>query len=221
MSGFSEITLWGKNLEESKNMFGLTASDLEKKIAGFADGASSLNCELTRMGKSIISLDPVYSFPKSHLEACFNKVFKQSLVYIKELPGKEQAKLKKIESARKRTAKLFLEDYETGKKEGRYIQYSLPQKTAFANLSFDLGLCSNFILLYEELGIDFHLAALTEMLRVCREVRIFPVINTFGHISTILPPLTRYFENFFKIDFVSVSCGYEQYQYKMLKIGRF
>ncbi|MBN8853138.1 MAG: hypothetical protein BGO55_13610 [Sphingobacteriales bacterium 50-39] len=220
MFQFSEITPWGKNLQESKAIFGLTDEDMDKKMAGFADGASSLNCELTRMGKSIISLDPVYGLSKEYLQACFNQVMEQSSQFIRKSATGQKAQLKSIERIRKRTVSLFLEDYEVGKEEGRYRQYSLPGATGFADLSFELGLCSNFILLYEELGIDFHLAAVAEMLRVCREIRIFPVVNFAGHHSAMLPPLIGYFQHAFEIEFVAVYCEPGPHEYSMLRMSR-
>ncbi len=50
----------------------------------------------------------------------------------------------------------------------------LPERT------YNLGLSSHFLLLYENLGLESPLAALDEMLRLCREVRVFPICNLDG-----------------------------------------
>ncbi len=220
MFQFSEITPWGKNLEESKTIFGLTNEDLEKKIAGFADGASSLNCELSRMGKDIISFDPIYGLPEEYLRSCFSEVMERSSLFIKSAPDAQHVELKEIEKIRKKTVNLFLEDYEAGQKEGRYRPYSFPGTTGFADQFFDLGLCSNFLMLYEELGIEFHLASVSEMLRISREIRIFPVINFLGQRSAMLPSLTSYFQHLFRIEFVDVYCEPGPQKFSMLKMSR-
>ncbi len=67
----------------------------------------------------------------------------------------------------------FLADYEAGKAAGRYIEGVLPS-LPFADDSFDLALCSHLLFLYsEQLDADFHIAAVRELLRVARDVRIF------------------------------------------------
>lgn len=38
---------------------------------------------------------------------------------------------------------------------------------------FDIGVSSRFLLMYTALGYDFHIASMTEMLRVYKEIRIF------------------------------------------------
>ncbi len=70
----------------------------------------------------------------------------------------------------------FLQDFKTGKKEGRYINHLLPQKNKFKDLSFDLALSSYFLILYSQLGVNFYIVAITEMLRFVKEVRVFPIL---------------------------------------------
>ncbi len=71
----------------------------------------------------------------------------------------------------------FLRDYESGKSAGRYVEHALPDPVALPDQSYGLGLSSHFLLLYENLGYEFHIAAIAEMLRRCRKVRIFPICN--------------------------------------------
>ena len=54
----------------------------------------------------------------------------------------------------------------------------------FTDAAFDLALSSHFLFLYaEQLGEDFHRAAITELCRVAREVRIFPLLALGGKPS--------------------------------------
>ena len=79
----------------------------------------------------------------------------------------------------------FLHDYELGKTDGRYVEHALPDPVALPDHSYGLGLSSHFLLLYENLGYEFHVAAIAEMLRLCREVRIFPICNLNGEATAL------------------------------------
>ena len=77
----------------------------------------------------------------------------------------------------------FLDDYEAGKVEGRYVNGSLPV-LPFADDAFDLALCSHLLFLYTmQLGEAFHRSAVRELRRVAREVRIFPLLALGGERS--------------------------------------
>ncbi|HOO84229.1 MAG TPA: class I SAM-dependent methyltransferase, partial [Prolixibacteraceae bacterium] len=89
----------------------------------------------------------------------------------------------------------FLADYEQGLEEGRYIAAELP-KLPFDDNTFDLALCSHFLFLYSEhLDLDFHIEAISEMLRVANEVRIFPVLDLNANRSVHLDAVMEKFPN--------------------------
>ena len=96
-----------------------------------------------------------------------------------------------LERTRLSAMKFFLEDYEEGRRAGRYIAAALP-RLPFAAGRFDLALSSHYLLLYsDQLDLDAHLAAVREMLRVAGEVRIFPLLDLAGRPSRHLDPLRR------------------------------
>lgn len=71
----------------------------------------------------------------------------------------------------------FLADFNIGKAEGRYVPGELPN-LPFANDTFDLAICSHFLFFYsDQFPLSFHLASLTELCRVAREVRVFPTLT--------------------------------------------
>ncbi len=77
----------------------------------------------------------------------------------------------------------FLEDFESGKRAGRYVDAELPT-LPFESAAFDLALCSHFLFLYStQLGERFHVNALHELCRVASEVRIFPLLALGGERS--------------------------------------
>jgi SAM-dependent methyltransferase len=48
----------------------------------------------------------------------------------------------------------------------------------FADGAFDLAVCSHLLFLYsDQLSREFHIAAVKEMRRVAKEVRIFPLLK--------------------------------------------
>ena len=57
-----KVVPFGRSLDEYKNMFALSESDLDKKIIGMGDGPASFNAEMFALGKSVVSVDPLYIF---------------------------------------------------------------------------------------------------------------------------------------------------------------
>lgn len=71
----------------------------------------------------------------------------------------------------------FLKDFPQGREEGRYCADELPT-LGFANVEFDLVLCSHFMFTYsDQLSTDFRVAAIEEMCRVAGEAPIFPLLS--------------------------------------------
>jgi hypothetical protein len=62
--------------------------------------------------------------------------------------------------------------------------------------SFELALCSHLLFLYSDLlDLEFHVRALTELLRVAREVRLFPLLSLdlsrSRHLEAVVAHCTR------------------------------
>ena len=86
----------------------------------------------------------------------------------------------------------FLEDFEKGKAEGRYVTASLPS-LPFGNGEYTIALCSHLLFLYsDQLNLDFHRASVEELLRVAAEVRIFPLLTLERKPSPHIEPLMTY-----------------------------
>ena len=89
----------------------------------------------------------------------------------------------------------FLVDYERGKREGRYVNARLPS-LPFPDKAFDLALCSHLLFLYSDhLSLEFHREAITEMCRVAKDVRIFPLLDLGSQESIHLEPTTSGLQN--------------------------
>ena len=86
-------------------------------------------------------------------------------------------------------------NYEKGKQENRYQVGELPRLKYDRN-PYQLGLISHFLFLYSaHFDQKFHVNSIYEMLRICREVRIFPLINLHNETSPYLPFILTSLEN--------------------------
>ncbi len=216
------IVPWGRNLEEYKQMFALSEDELARKIISFGDGPASFNAEMTSRQHEVVSIDPVYQFTQGELEQRIAEtrevVMEQTRKNADNFVWKHIKNVEELARIRMEAMQLFLSDYEAGKKEGRYVAHALPEKTSFADLSFDIGLSSHFLVLYDQLGLDFHLQCITEMLRVCKELRIFPLLNLNAEKSAVLDRIINYFTPDYALDIIKVDYEFQQGGNEMLRI---
>jgi len=194
----ADIVPWGRTLVEYEEMFLLSEDDLKSKILGCGDGPASFNAELTSYDGSVISVDPTYMFSKEQFASRIDEVAEEVMVQVRQntdaFVWKNITNPDALYDMRMSAMKQFLQDYDAGKKEGRYIEASLPH-LPFKEQQFDLALSSHFLFLYSEhLDEVFHTEAIAEMLRVAREVRIFPLVTLTGEVSPYLDPIIEYFE---------------------------
>jgi hypothetical protein len=215
---------WGRTLEEYKNMFSLTDSDLNKQIISFGDGPASFNYEMTKQNKSVTSIDPIYQFSKKDLkkriEETKDTVIKQMRENQNNFIWTSIKNVDELESIRMNAMFDFISDFELGLNEKRYIHHELPERTNFEEQTFDLGLSSHFLILYSKLGLDFHIKSITEMLRICKEVRIFPILNLNAEKSEVLNGIKEEYKKDYNISIEPVNYEFQKGGNKMLKIRR-
>jgi ubiquinone/menaquinone biosynthesis C-methylase UbiE len=117
-----------------------------------------------------------------------------------------------------RAMETFLDDYELGKRNGRYIDAGLPA-LPFADNSFDLALCSHFLFLYsDQLSKQFHLQSIHEMCRIAREVRIFPLLALDNRPSPHLPESLAQLNPLFESSIEKVPYEFQRGGNRMLRI---
>ncbi len=218
------VVPWGRNMEEYRLMFRLSENDLSKKIAGFGDGPACFNRELTERGGSVTSFDIIYQFSKEDIEKRIDEVRVEVMEQMRR--NKENyvwtrfKSLDELESTRMSAMRKFLEDYDKGKLEGRYVFHKLPNRLPYENDHFDLGLSSHFLLMYTALGYDFHIAAITEMLRVCKEIRIFPIVDLDAEKTELTSKVIKHFGENFRVDIVKTDYEFQKGDNKMLVIEK-
>ncbi len=216
------VVPWGRTLEEYKTMFDLTHSDLNKNIISFGDGPASFNYEMTQLNKVVTSLDPIYQFSeidlKKRIDETKDTVVKQMRENQENFLWTSIKNIDELEKIRMDTMSAFIADFEEGKKQGRYIYHELPATTNFTDQSFDLGLSSHFLILYSNLGLEFHLKSISEMLRICKEVRIFPLLNLNANKSEVLDGIIDEFDKNFRVSIEPVLYEFQKGGNKMLRI---
>ncbi len=184
------VVPFGRSLDEYTKMFNLSAKDLQKRILGVGDGPASFNAEGTAKGYDITSIDPIYQFAgveiKQRFDAVVDNIINQVIATPNNWVWSYHKNPEALKDNRIKTLEIFLQDYQQGKQEGRYLAQELPDLD-FAEQSYDLALCSHFLFLYsDQLNQDFHVAAIQEILRVSREVRIFPLLTLMQETSPYL-----------------------------------
>lgn len=194
-----QVVPWGRSYDEYVSMFDLSEADLQRRILGCGDGPAGFNAMLHQRGGRIVSFDPIYSFSaaqiQSRIAATYETVMAQLRANQSDYLWNVIPSVEDLGRIRMAAMKVFLEDFQAGKGEGRYVAGELPV-LPFADATFDLALSSHFLFLYSDhLPADFHLRALLDMLRVAAEVRVFPLLTLDGrpspHLDFVISELSQ------------------------------
>ncbi len=194
-----QVVPFGRSFDEYVRMFALDALDLDKSILSVADGPASFNAQGSAKGVRIQSCDPLYAFGAEEIRDRFYAVLDDIITQIENTSDSwvwsYHASPTDLKKNRVEVTKRFYADYEAGKAKGRYAFGELPNLSYEAN-SFDLSLCSHFLFLYSDrLDLDFHVDAITEMLRISAEARIFPLLTLDQQKSSYLLPVVEHFRS--------------------------
>jgi hypothetical protein len=135
----------------------------------------------------VVSCDPLYTLPaaavRERIDATSPEILEETRKNAAAFVWNTIASVDELGIVRKAAMSKFLDDYDRGLDEGRYVAAALPE-LPFPDGAFDLALCSHFLFLYSErLGADFHAEAARELCRVAAEVRMFPLLSLDGERS--------------------------------------
>ena len=214
----------GRNLSEYTAMFGLAKQDLQLSILDCGGGPSSFNYEVKNMGGNVTSIDPIYTFSateiQSRIEETFDDMMRQAENNKDKFVWDSIKSIQELRETRKNAMQLFIEDYENGKLEGRYLFQELPE-LRFNDETFDLALSSHFLFLYSDiLSYEFHRDAIAEMLRVAREVRIFPLVDLNIIKSGYVAKITDEFrKRGYSVDIIKVEYEFQKGANEYMKIA--
>ena len=178
---YESVVPWGRSYDEYVSMFALSKEDLRGTILGCGDGPADFNSVLTAKGGHVISIDPIYQFSceeiKQRIDETCENVIEQTNQNIDKFLWTKFENVEDLVKVRLNAMGNFLEDFNKGKKEGRYIEGELPTLPPL-NLHFDLALSSHFLFLYSDnLTYEFHERSINSILEVADELRIFPILD--------------------------------------------
>ncbi|WNR43210.1 class I SAM-dependent methyltransferase [Paenibacillus roseipurpureus] len=197
------VAMTSRSLVEYENMFMLeTDSYIGKRVLDVAGGASSFTMEARSLGIDAEAVDPLYEKSPSEIakhgmqeiEVVAAKMAKLTDVYDWTFYGS----LENHKAGRIVALQRFVDDFSSEEGKSRYHVGALPH-LPFADESFDFVSCSHFLFLYEEqFDYAFHLAAVRELLRVCKhggEVRLYPLMNfktvEYSHLSALIDEVEK------------------------------
>ena len=127
----AQVVPWGRSLEEYRQMFMLADEERTLKILGVGDGPASFNSEMKVLGYTVVSIDPIYALSKKQIEQRIDKTYDTVVSQVKQKPDDFVWEFfvnpKHCGCCRLETMRKFLQDYEMGKLQGRYIPSSLPK----------------------------------------------------------------------------------------------
>lgn len=197
---YKEVVPWGRNMDEYVRMFDLKESDLKLNILGCGDGPASFNVEWSERGGHVTSIDPLYHFDletiQKRIAETYEDVLNQTRAHQENFVWDSISSPDELGRIRMQAMQRFIDSYEAGKAGKKYIPGELPI-LSFDDQSFDLALSSHFLFLYtDNLTFDFHVAAIREMLRVAKEVRIFPLMDVNAQTSSYLEGVLDCFKEY-------------------------
>lgn len=219
-----DLLLSGHTLLDYQHMFDLGDDDLQQSFITCASGFDSFNAEMTAQGHRVISCARTYDLSVDEMRG----LVLQNLTRMEEhITGHQDQYRFNTESSPTaiktkwlNTAERFLTDYSQGKAEGRYRNDVLPTLN-FKDSEFDYCLCSHFLFANSELSAAAHVADIKEMARVAKEVRIFPLSNVFGEISSLLGPVMLQLQmEQYGVEVKQVAYEFQQGSNAMLRIWR-
>jgi hypothetical protein len=195
MFTLDRVVPWGRSFAEYRRMFALSDADLNGRILGCADGPASFNAEATRLGCQVTSCDPLYRYDadeiRTRIDGTFDMMIDQTQRNAHEFVWDFIRSVQDLAHRRAAAMAAFLEDYAHGRRDARYVDAALPS-LPFDDHSFTLAVCSHFLFLYsDQLDEGFHIAAMRELTRVAREVRVFPLLALGARPSIYVSPVAE------------------------------
>jgi ubiquinone/menaquinone biosynthesis C-methylase UbiE len=213
---------WGRSAAEYEGFFALSDIPPCTRILDCGAGPASFAAEWSRKGHFVVAADPIYRLPGREIAADFEPTAERILEGTRrardrfrwDYYGSPEA----VVERRRNVLAAFIDDFQASAPAGRYISGRLPD-LPFQSRFFDLVLCSHLLFLYSsELGLDMHVASLQEMLRVGREVRVFPLLDMDGQPSLHLNACIRVLEASAHVEFIPVPFEFRHGDSKMLRL---
>lgn len=142
MFTLDQIVPWGRSFDEYRRVFAMSDDDLSGRILGCADGPASFNAEATRRGARVVSCDPVYRCEtaqiRDRIAVTCDRVLEQTRQNLHEFVWDTIRSVEELGRVRMEAMQAFLDDFEVGRLQGRYVDAELPA-LPFHQGSFEAG----------------------------------------------------------------------------------
>ncbi|HWV57269.1 MAG TPA: class I SAM-dependent methyltransferase [Longimicrobiales bacterium] len=219
-----EIRPWGRRADEYEAFFALHDAPLNSRILDCAGGPASFAAEWGSRGHSVVAADPIYALSADDIAGAFDSTAISMLAGMRQAHARfrwdRYGSPEAVVEGRGEALRLFLDDLQSPSPAARYVAAALPSLPFRAD-SFDMVLCSHYLFLYsDELDLGAHLAALQELLRVGREVRVYPLLDMAGVRSVHLDPCVAELSRFAEVEIVPVPFEFRMGDTSMLRIRR-
>jgi hypothetical protein len=154
---------------------------------------------MSRRGWDVTAVDPIYGLDgktiESYVDDAKERIGSALAIERERFRWDFYGSPERLFTIREKACDLFLNDYPGGRRAGRYVEGKLPT-LEFRSDTFELALCSHFLFLYSDyLDEAFHIQSTLELIRVAREVRVFPLIKMDGepalHLATVRSELEQ------------------------------
>jgi len=172
------VLVTSRSFDEYVAMFDLDPAALPASILDCSGGVAGFTAEAGRLGATAVAVDPAYGLTRDELAVLGSADLERGSAIADLYPdrftfdwyGDPERRV----TLRKSALAQFLMDLATH--PDRYVAGQLPQLPLRDNV-FDLAVCSHLLFTWaDQLGLEWHRAALLELVRVAREVRVFPTV---------------------------------------------
>jgi hypothetical protein len=184
----------GRTFAEYRRLFDLRAADLaDRTVLDCGGGASAFTAIAGELADTAMAVDPLFASPRDVLEPRLREAIAATRAqlaakreqFVWDWYGDVETRVGHLRAA----AERFLADRATH--PGRYVAGRLPDLPLRTD-SVDLALSANLLFLYDDrLDLPFHVAALRELARVAREVRVFPLASLNATRSELVEPVVE------------------------------
>jgi hypothetical protein len=173
------VLVTSRSFDEYAAFFALEPDELAgRTVLDCSAGAASFVAGARRRGLRALAVDPAYALERE----VFADAARTSLTdgnaiasrYADRFTWAWYGSVEARDRMRQRALAEFLLDRAAAPQH--YVPAALP-RLPFRAGAFDLALCSHLLFTWaDQLGLDWHLAALRELTRVAGEVRVFPTV---------------------------------------------
>jgi SAM-dependent methyltransferase len=172
------VLVTSRSYDEYVAMFAISPTDLSGRVLDCSAGASDFVAVAAQRGTRVIAVDPSYALAKETLAEQSREHAEQGRKIAEQFPDRFTWTWYGEPANRDRMRQQALARFVTDRvvAPGRYVAGQLPQ-LPFVDRAFDLAVCSHLMFTWaDELGRAWHAAAILELARVAREVRVFPTV---------------------------------------------